>query len=164
MRLRGAITAAANSHGTARQGYSNQPQRVLVHRPGLWQQRVPGPQVQGLVSGVTLLSGCWLATGPLLWTYDTSIGGLDARWNQVVVGLALIILGVVRLIRPMRLVTVTVSGGMLGLWLMIAPFVLDYGLGADSIRATVMDLLLGALVAGLALLSYVDAGPSDQAR
>jgi hypothetical protein len=155
---------ATNSHRAPRQGYSNEPRRVLPHRPGFWQQRVPGHQVQGLVSGVMLLSGCWLATSPLFWTDDSPVDGVDARWNQVFVGLALMTLGAARLIRPMRLASAALSGGILGLWLMTAPFVLDYGLGTASVRATVMDLLLGALVAGLALLSYVDARPADQSR
>lgn len=148
---------AANSHRTENLAGANENQRVLPHRPGFWQQRVPGPQVQGIVSGVLLVSGFWLATGPFLWTYDAPVGGLDPRWNQAFVGLALIILGAARLIRPVRLVAATALGGMLGAWLMIAPFVLDYGLGADSIRATAIDLLLGALVAGLTALSYIDA-------
>lgn len=156
--------AAANPHRFALHADANKNQRVLPHRPGFWQQRVPGPQVQGMVSGVLLVSGFWLATGPFLWTYDAPVDGLDPRWNQALVGVGLIILAAARLIRPVRLATATACGAMLGLWLMIAPFVLDYGLGADSVRATVMDLLLGALVAGLAMLSYIDARPAHRAR
>lgn len=130
---------------------------ALPDRPGRWQQRVPGPQLPGLVSGVTLVLGVWLAITPFLWTYGDSGGGLDARWNDVLVGVALAAVGVARLTRPIRLVTATALGGLLGGWLTIAPFLLDYGFGPDSTRATFTDVLVGAIVAALAMAGYLNA-------
>lgn len=126
-------------------------------RAGRWQQRVPGPQVPGLVSGGTLLLGVWLAVTPLLWTYGDTGGGFDARWNDVLVGVALAAVGAARLTRPIRLITATALGGVLGGWLTIAPFLLGYGFGADSTRATANDVLVGTIVAGLAMLGYFSA-------
>ncbi|KAA0015878.1 SPW repeat domain-containing protein [Antrihabitans cavernicola] len=119
-----------------------------------WRQKVPGPQLQGVVSGVTLVSGIWLATTPLVWTYGNGVA-FDARWNDVPVGLALATLGVLRLTLPIRLVISTALGVGLGVWLTVAPFLLDYGFSVDSTRATLNSLLVA--VAGLALCGFIDA-------
>jgi peptidoglycan/LPS O-acetylase OafA/YrhL len=119
-----------------------------------WQQRVEGPQVPGLVSGVTLLLGMWLVAVPFAWTYGATEGGFDARWNDVLTGLAVAAVGLVRLTRRVRLVTASALGVLLGGWLIIAPFLLDYGFGADSTRATVNDVLVGVTIAGLVILGF----------
>jgi hypothetical protein len=124
---------------------------------GLWQQRVPGPQLPGLISGVTLLAGIWLVLAPYVWSYGDTGGGFDARWNDVLTGVAVAAAGYARLARPVRLITVTVVSVVFGVWLAIAPFALEYNLGADPTRATVNDVLVGTLVTGLALVGYFHA-------
>ena len=62
-----------------------------------------------------------------------------------------------RLARPIRLVTATVVGGLLGGWLIIAPFLLGYGFGPDSTRATLNDMLVGLIVAALSVIGYLSA-------
>ena len=101
--------------------------------------------------------GIWLAATPLLWTYGDTSGGFDARWNDALVGLALTSVGVARLTRPVRLVTATAVGGLLGGWLTIAPFLLGYGFGPDSTRATLNDMLVGMIVAALTVIGYLSA-------
>lgn len=54
----------------------------LPDRATRWQQRVPGPQLPGLISGVTLMLGIWLVATPLLWAYGDTGGGFDARWTM----------------------------------------------------------------------------------
>jgi hypothetical protein len=129
----------------------------LPNRATRWQQRVPGPKLPGLISGVTLLLGIWLAATPLLWAYGDTGGGFDARWNDALVGLALTALGVARLTRPVRLMSTTTVGGLLGGWLIIAPLLLGYGFGPDSTRATLNDMLVGVIVAGLSVIGYLSA-------
>ncbi|HET9142702.1 SPW repeat domain-containing protein [Actinophytocola sp.] len=125
--------------------------------PGLWQQRVPGPQLPGLVTGITLMFGLWLILAPVWWTYGTTGGGFDARLSDVLAGVAVIALAIARLARPVRLITATLAAVLLGGWLVIAPFLLDYGFGADSTSATVNDVVVGVNLVGLALLGYLDA-------
>jgi len=151
---------AANPHPEEPPGPAGHQRLVgtgLPDRVTRWQQRVPGPQLPGLISGVTLMLGIWLAATPQLWAYGDTGGGFDARRNDAFVGLALTALGVARLARPIRLVTATVVGGLLGGWLIIAPFLLGYGFGPDSTRATLNDMLVGLIVAALSVIGYLSA-------
>lgn len=135
---------------------ANEKKPGVSHWPGRRQQRVPGPQLQGLVSGGILLLGIWLAMAPFLWTYGDTGGGFDVRWNQAVVGVALGAVGFARLTLPISLATATLLGGLLGGWLTVSPFLLGYGFGADSTRATFNDVLVGLTVAGLAMVGHLD--------
>lgn len=159
---------AANPHPEEPPGPAGHQRLVgigLPDRATRWQQRVPGPQLPGLISGVTLMLGIWLAATPLVWAYGDTDGGFDARRNDALVGLALTAVGVARLTRPVRLVTATVVGGLLGGWLIIAPFLLHYGFGPDSTRATLNDVLVGLVVAGLSVIGYLSArGPTPTGR
>lgn len=124
--------------------------------PSTWQQRVPGPQIPGLVGGVTLILGIWLMLAPLMWSYGDAATGFDARWNDALAGLVIAATGLARLTRPIRLMPVTVLSFLLGVWLVIAPFVLAYGFGEDSTRAAISDIVVGLIVAALAVLGYVN--------
>lgn len=121
-----------------------------------WHQRVPGPQVPGLISSVTMIAGVWLACTPLLWT-QSDTGWFPASWNEAIAGISLAVLGLTRLTRPIRLITATAIGGVLGSWLILAPLLLDYGLGTGSTPATINDLMVGLIVLSVTVLGYRDA-------
>lgn len=124
---------------------------------GPWRQRVPGPQLPGLVTGITLMLGVWLVLAPTFWTYGDTGGGFDARVNDVLAGVAVTALAVARLAGPVRLIAVTGAGVLLGGWLIVAPFLLEYGFGADSTSATINDVVVGVNLVGLTVLGYLDA-------
>lgn len=123
--------------------------------PSPWRQRVPGPQLPGLVSGVLLASGVWLVLAPFVLSYGSTGSGFGARWNDVLVGLALTATAVARLTGAVRLGVASAVPLLLGLWLLMAPLVLAYGLRAGSTQATLNDMVVGLLVAAMATLGYV---------
>lgn len=124
-------------------------------------QRVPGPQLPGFVSGVTLLLGVWLVLAPFVWEYDID-ALVDARWHDTLVGSALAVVGYIRLTRPIRLIPVTVAGLVLGVWLTIAPFALAFDVVSDGMRVVLSEVIVGVVVTSLTLVGYIDA--RDPAR
>ncbi len=126
-------------------------------RPTVWQQRIPGPQLPGFVSGVTLVAGIWLVLAPLAWNYGEIGVGLDASRNDLLLGLVVTALGAVRLAGRIRLLLATALGIAAGLWLLVAPFALAYGFGADSTRATINDLVVGLLVVIVTVIGHTGA-------
>lgn len=128
-------------------------------RPGqdhanAWRQPVPGPQLPGVVTGVTLLAGVWLLLAPALLGYGNPGGGFGPRWNDMLVGVLLVVVGATRLTRFARLAPVTVASVGLGTWLVVAPFVLAYGFGPHSALVTFNDLVVGATVGFVAVLGH----------
>ncbi|MEV0293508.1 hypothetical protein [Nocardia sp. NPDC050710] len=122
-----------------------------------WQQRLPGPQLPGLVSTITLLFGTWLALAPLRWPHPSDAGWFAAGWNEVLTGSAIAVLGLLRLSRPLRVVTATTLGVALGGWLLVSPLLFDYGTTEEAIPAIVNSLLVGVILIGVTLLGHVDA-------
>jgi hypothetical protein len=102
------------------------------------------------IPGLVLLLGIWLVVVQLSWTYGDSGSWLDARWNDMLVGMGLVAISIGRLIHPILPTATPIVTTTLGMWLVIAPFLAGYGFGADSTPATVNDVLVGAVVTGLA--------------
>ncbi len=139
---------------------------IVKHSAGntqsLWRQRVPGPQLPGVVSGVTFLTGVWLVLAPSTWDYGDTPGALSARWNDVIIGALLMTIGYVRLRRAVHLTPVTVIGVALGTWLLIAPFALGYG---DATGPTLQDVATGLLIVGLTMTGQlVVTGEAERQR
>lgn len=124
-------------------------------------RRVPGAaiQVPGLVSGVVLVLGCWLVMFSLTGVYGAD-SGFDAPWNDRLVGTAAIGLGLVRVTHRIRLRTATALAGAIGIWLLVAPFILDYGFGADTAMAMLVNAVAGTAIATLALIETLASRPS----
>ncbi|ANS28655.1 Conserved putative membrane protein [Rhodococcus opacus] len=121
-----------------------------------WHQRVPGPQTPGMVSTITLLFGLWVAMSPFLWHESGTTFWSIARWNEILVGLAIAALGFARLARPLRLLTASTLGGLFGGWLLLSPFLFDYGLGTGTTPATINDILVGLTVIAVTVLGHSD--------
>jgi peptidoglycan/LPS O-acetylase OafA/YrhL len=115
-----------------------------VHPSVPWHRHVAGP-------GVVVLLGAWLVIASIRWTYGDTDAWLNARWNDAVAGGLLAVVGLARLIRPVLPVATRTLAVVVGGWLVVAPFVAGYGFGADSTPATANDVLVGVVVAGLAL-------------
>jgi hypothetical protein len=104
-----------------------------------------------IFSGINVLAGFWLIIAPWFLGYS---GVPTALWNDVVVGAAVLILAGLRAIVPGRFVAVSRANIVLGLWLIVSPFVLQYGRGLvlENV-ATWNDIVLGVIVMASAWLS-----------
>lgn len=120
-------------------------------------QMVPGPQLPGFVSAAMVLIGTWLVVQPFMWNYGNTVGGFDARVNDLVVGVLVVTAAIARLTGRIRMITATVVPAALGGWLLVTPFLLGHGFGADSTRATVVDVLAASAIVVLATVGYLDA-------
>ncbi|MEU2006983.1 SPW repeat protein [Rhodococcus sp. NPDC019627] len=126
-------------------------------RSARWHQRLPGPQTPGMVSAITMLFGVWVAMSPFLWHEPGTDFLSPARWNELLVGSALAVLGLVRLTRPLRVLTATAAGGLAGGWLIVSPLLFDYGFGSGATPATINDVLIGVTVLAVTALGHLDA-------
>lgn len=98
-----------------------------------------------LTSSLNVILGAWLIIAPFVFNSST-----PAFWNDIVVGALVLILAAVRISKPQpstRAASWTNAG--LGVWLVIAPFVLNYSVPAAGWN----DIVVGILIAGFALWS-----------
>lgn len=117
------------------------------------------------VSVLVALLGLWLIAEPLLLEMTAA-----NFWNDVVVGLALIVLGGYNYYRRaderLGSVAVGVFVALLGLWLIAAPFVFGVDTGATEATGLAFwnDVVVGALVLILGAYSAYEARDTDVAR
>ncbi|WP_166805133.1 SPW repeat protein [Nitrosococcus wardiae] len=100
-------------------------------------------------SGINIIAGVWLIIAPFAWGYHHLT---DALWNDIILGTAVFILAVVRTSAPLQYESVGWTNIVFGLWLIIAPFVLDYT-GVNAIAAMWNDIFVGSIIAILAAIS-----------
>jgi hypothetical protein len=113
-------------------------------------------ELTGPATALVFLAAVWLVVAAIPVAYHGT-GRFDVFWSDVVIGLALATVTLIRLSRPAApspLVGITLA---LGAWLMAAPFVLGYGGGSHDVRALWNDLALGFAVLVLTLFSRVSA-------
>lgn len=102
-----------------------------------------------MLSGVAILLGAWLVASPLVFEATDM-----ALWNNIIVGLAIVILAGFNYFRMtserMGNVGVSTLVALLGIWALLVPFVID--MGSEG-------LLWGTAIAGLiiAILSGYNA-------
>ena len=117
-----------------------------------------GPGTEGaltpsLPSSLAFVAALWLGFAPYVLHFSQVRGGL-ADGIDVFVALVVAVLALVRTVVPRDYPAFSVVNAVLGLWLIVAPFVLGY----DFARVIVTDLVVGVLLLGLsglsALLTY----------
>lgn len=117
------------------------------------------------ISALVALLGLWLIIEPMLFEMTAA-----NFWNDIVIGLALIVLGGYNYYRRaderLGSVAVGVFVALLGLWLIAAPFV--FGVGGEAAEATGLtfwnDVIVGALTLILGAYSAYEARDTDVAR
>lgn len=114
----------------------------------------PEPVMAVLPSSVVFLAGIWLVIAPLILDYRATGEGFNGRWNDTVIGVAIALLALVRMIVPLISAQLSLINVVLGGWLIAAPFVLGYNDGPNSPRATWNDILVGLLVIAMAAMSW----------
>ncbi|MFI5593181.1 SPW repeat protein [Amycolatopsis sp. NPDC051758] len=117
-----------------------------------------GPGTEGaltpsLPSSLAFVAALWLGFAPYVLHFSQVRGGL-ADGIDVFVALVAAVLALVWTVVPRDYPAFSVVNAVLGLWLIVAPFVLGY----DLARVIVTDLVVGVLLLGLsglsALLTY----------
>ena len=72
-------------------------------------------------SGINIVAGLWLIIAPFVLGYE---GIQAALWNDVLVGIIVAAFAVARVARPLMNPSLSWLNALLGLWLIVAPFVL----------------------------------------
>ncbi len=104
------------------------------------------------ISALTFLAGVWLLLAPFALNYADD-AGFDAARNDLVIGVAIALVAIVRIVAPIRSAALGMVNVALGAWLIIAPFVLAYNEGANALAATWNDIVVGVIVLALAATS-----------
>ena len=109
-------------------------------------------KVSGL-GGIPLAAGIWLLIAPFVLGYSTLA---QALWNDLIVGVLLVTLALVRVFKPLRYAGVSWTIVALGVWLILAPFILGYGNfgnpgeSVNTKGATWNDIIAGVIVLAIA--------------
>jgi len=125
----------------------------------------PNPAEQGKwVSALIALAGVWLVVEAFL--FDVLL--LGNVWNDIIVGIALIALGGYNYYRRSNdeLGSVAAAGlaALLGLWLIVSPFVYDIEVAGAEITSEIgfwNDVIVGLLVLALGVYSAYEARDVD---
>ncbi len=106
------------------------------------------------LSWLVAIGGLWELVAPFILKYTATSA---AMWDAVIVGIVLIILGVWAALSKVESTMRTLNwiNALLGLWLVIAPFVLKY----TTVSAALWnDIIVGVVVLVLAIWAAVVAG------
>jgi hypothetical protein len=106
-----------------------------------------GVEAARTASILNIIAGLWLIIAPFWMGFYTTPGAL---WNNLIVGIVVTILALIRATNPAGNVGLSWINLLLGLWLIVSPFFVEYGQLVVPVR---MDVILGIIVAVLALWS-----------
>ncbi|HKI38573.1 MAG TPA: SPW repeat protein [Gemmataceae bacterium] len=114
---------------------------------------VNGAEGARTASSLTLLAGTWLIITPFWMGYWVAPARL---WNSVLVGIVVGVLALIRAFAPTQNAALSWINLILGIWLMVSPFILPYQQLAVPLR---YDVMTGILIGVLSLWSAL-ATPS----
>ena len=130
----------------------HEPPADPVHRRGAHRMALAA-------STAVVVCGFWLIVAPFALGYRDTAGATNAAfYNDIMVGVALVIMAVPRFIAPLRTAPLSFVNALLGAWLIAAPFALAYE-GAGASQATGNDVLVGMAVALFAATSALAPRP-----
>jgi len=109
-------------------------------------------------SGINIVAGAWLIAAPFVLGFADSV---DALWNYLIVGLIVLVLAAIRVSQWAENAWMSWVNVGLGVWLMIAPFLMGFGETAlwNSIGAGIVVAVMGGWSA-----SASQSGSQTQAR
>ncbi|PLW82349.1 hypothetical protein CWI75_11330 [Kineobactrum sediminis] len=115
----------------------------------------PNEETVHWTSGINVLAGLWLILAPFALGYSQFEPIL---WNDVIVGFAIAVFAMFRAARPYHFAPLSWINFVLGIWLVLAPFILSYTtLGGG--RAIWNDVTLGVIILVLAAWSAATTKP-----
>ena len=97
-----------------------------------------GQQVK-VLSGINLVLGAWLIIAPFVLGFTNMV----ALWDSIIVGAIVLILAWIRVANPVSGSGVSWVNAVLGVWLIIAPFILGF---SGMAGATWDNIIVGAAV------------------
>lgn len=74
-------------------------------------------------SGLNILAGLWLIIAPFGFGFFRS---QEAMWNSALVGTTIAVLAIIRAAKPQELARLGLVNFVLGVWLVISPFVIGF--------------------------------------
>ncbi len=93
-----------------------------------------------VLSWITVVLGVWLIIAPFILTFPSAV----AMWNSIIVGVIVLILSWIRAANPASSPGLSWINAILGLWLIVAPFVLN--MATTTMSARWNDIVLGIAV------------------
>lgn len=102
-------------------------------------QQYQADEVRSL-AGLDFVMGAWLIISPFILSYTAA----NARWNQIIFGSIVAIAGAVRYFSP-GAAWLSWLTGPVGVWLIVAPFVLHYNRGIAYGNEIVFGLIIAVL-------------------
>jgi len=113
------------------------------------------PESARIASSLNVIAGIWLIISPFILSFN---GLQPALWNTLIVGIIVVILAGIRAGNPTLYVGLSWLNLLLGIWLIVAPFLLMY----SGFQVPLWnDIILGIIVGVLALWSALEA-PTGQ--
>jgi hypothetical protein len=98
-------------------------------------------------SGINILLGIWLIIAPFVLGYSNIE---RATWNAIIVGVLVLAMAAVRISDPARRPGLSWANMVLGIWLILSPFIMDYSRFAEPLWN---DIICGVVIAGMAAWS-----------
>jgi hypothetical protein len=93
------------------------------------------------LSALNVIAGIWLILSPFIVGYADLAGPM---WNSIIVGGVVLVLAAIRAANPLHAVALSWINALLGVWLIIAPFVLVREMRTPGL--TWNDVILGIVV------------------
>ena len=107
-------------------------------------------------SWISVIAGIWLIIAPFVLGYVNNEPRINDIWLGIIVG----VLALIRAFTPTGTSWFSWISVIAGIWLIIAPFVLGY----TSIEPRINDIILGIIVAAVAIWSSVADSSSKSNR
>ena len=109
-------------------------------------------------SSLNVLAGIWLILSPFIFQY----WGLPApTWNSIVIGVAVTLIAALRVAEPLRNAGLSWINFLLGVWMIVSPWVLGY---SSQVRLVWNAVVVGILVGALAMWSALTVSPRAMRR
>ncbi|MCI0385738.1 hypothetical protein [Streptomyces sp. CNQ085] len=117
----------------------------------------PGPSGMRnqIVTGLMMLAGIWLILASWFLGYPYDDAAVDAQRNETGVGIVLLLVAFARIVRPRGWLSDLIVL-LLGVWLLVAPVLIDYGGPRNTPGAAqANEVVTGIVLVLLALVSML---------
>lgn len=98
-----------------------------------------------VASVLNMIAGLWLIISPFILGFTTRAA---AMWVAVVVGIIVMLLACIRAANPQRHIGLSWLNLLLGLWLIVAPFVLGFAAATPTWNSVILGIIVALLAIG----------------